>query len=1228
MPGSVALQFTEALHHLVVKVTSLDGITANDSISTFEAKGTVYLVKIIDVQVNSNPSLSYSTLTNDGQSHTEFRLNFDDSFTLSYEVYENGTPLVRADDQEFLIANQNPNYAADPTAINLTSSTSTGDGILNLSANTLTPSIGYELLIYVAGHKTSQQITLPTNITIFWDQLKYKYTYFDDLDGSGYGGDYGTDFQEKSLGLDVNESWNLYLEIFYASDNSPAYSSQISYRFSDEAVWTNLTDGAGIDLTDGKFLITRLSNSAQILSFSCRIANGSIIQPNGTTFVDQTFSTNIIALDVTWTFLIIDLIPTEADARLNIAGITSLSVYGYWAHDPTNQTFYTGDIEIYNSFTLQSRTVIIINGTGLLSNLFRPTVGVIRLTAVSISNNLYGVTKFSNTTIHNPESSIVEAEVIWDGIYFTFAYYYNNSLLPSDQDWDVNSFYTNYGENVSLYCFARHSYDDSPFTGAARLYDFNKGSYDIITFNTNGTAIWYGNRTDARRAVEFRFLVVEYDNNFNVTQIATSDSNQVFITWEKVIMTLYAYETYLHGSWADISVDFRYEISQEPVDPMNIRYDLLFSNESSIREDFSQVNFRAFSFGVMSLTLNITFIIDFSTGLTAKDIRYQHIGNEVKSGFLTITWVDNENPIILETQVYDTGNGLIQICIQVTDSGEYWLGSGIESVTLIDNRFSPAQIFPFSPKIESLNPTLTLYTFEYNYSQRIDSTAYPQWAGNEDYFIFMFGTDLSFQIEVYDYAGNFVEESLEYRANYDSIKPEFLKQGDSFINITYLSLNNSDNLVGVIDGSIIVTVMVHDWYWSGLSDNAAHLLITDLEDNSTSYIDMNLFSNMLSAKIFTCRVNLTVFKVYELTVLLQDIAGNENTKTVEIDVVDSVGPQIRDVNIKETESRQISITVELTETGLGVDYVTAEIVYSDGSVQRINLTATSGIGSFVSNSNELITFSGTISPKFDIGDFIGVKSYSINIITVDKSGNMEYYDSRSLINNFSLPSTLEISPLVFNPIILVSILLLLIGGIIVGIRLTSKVEGYDLKKIYVESNKISRDVILTQMDEYALGVTVNFFDQVQGPVPVIWEPPLLEDQEQVMLDLSDKSFSILEFVGIDEYERSGTFDFSTGSYDCTALGYTFAVDNPQARGGKENLTIILLLRKEWGDNLLVFQDELVEKLREIRKMIESQTEPKIIENKARDLREYVSRLMIALDRIYFEGRIEKESKEE
>ncbi|MHA2096647.1 MAG: hypothetical protein ACW98F_18685, partial [Candidatus Hodarchaeales archaeon] len=68
--------------------------------------------------------------------------------------------------------------------------------------------------------------------------------------------------------------------------------------------------------------------------------------------------------------------------------------------------------------------------------------------------------------------------------------------------------------------------------------------------------------------------------------------------------------------------------------------------------------------------------------------------------------------------------------------------------------------------------------------------------------------------------------------------------------------------------------------------------------------------------------------------------------------------------------------------------------------------------------------------------------------------------------------------------------------------------------------------------------------------------------------------------------------------------------------------------KEWGDNLLVFQDELVEKLREIRNLVETKTDPVTITRSARELREFVSRLMISLDRLYLGSSLGKETNEE
>ncbi|MHA2307130.1 MAG: hypothetical protein ACXACU_17255, partial [Candidatus Hodarchaeales archaeon] len=67
LSSSLAAEYTDGLHNLVVSVTSHDGIVANDSISNFEAQGTVLIARIKEISVGTNEPLNWSTLTNNGK---------------------------------------------------------------------------------------------------------------------------------------------------------------------------------------------------------------------------------------------------------------------------------------------------------------------------------------------------------------------------------------------------------------------------------------------------------------------------------------------------------------------------------------------------------------------------------------------------------------------------------------------------------------------------------------------------------------------------------------------------------------------------------------------------------------------------------------------------------------------------------------------------------------------------------------------------------------------------------------------------------------------------------------------------------------------------------------------------------------------------------------------------------------------------------------------------------
>ena len=775
------------------------------------------------------------------------------------------------------------------------------------------------------------------------------------------------------------------------------------------------------------------------------------------------------------------------------------------------------------------------------------------------------------------------------------------------------------------------------FNGTAVLYDFTNRTSYLLNF-TKGVANWTGDRSSAYKPVRFRVLSIDSDPSYGIEAIGTSDSNDIRIVWDKIIITLLANQTYSHGSWGVVSVKLEYEVLKTipidieafvdfeiPIDPAKMRYDLLLEN-GSFYANISWTQFLIYSLNSSTLSFSVTNMVDVATGLTTYEQWYQWLdlpGTEPEIGILETFWVDDQGPTILEIRSRDFGNGTILVIIDATDNSETWIGTGIQSVQLFDARPSIQNYFPLEPIHLQLNSDVHRYIFVYHYNQQMEGA---EWEGNEDFFQFDFGETLLLQINITDNGrldfpeflessrdANWIRtESFSIIANYDPFKPQFIEQDGLKINMTYLTVYSSKDPTFIDEGTINITLIARDSTWSGLNPNSAQIIITD-KNNQTQIITMELVGNLENKRDelrFTWQGNLVVFGVYQFKVTITDNAGNKNSYSVEEEIEDFVAPRILKIERQITDDRKIKISVEVKEAGLGVDYITINV----GS-QLFNLTRVNG-GSGAQQNFPREVYSVVITPRIELSNLFSSKFYNINITVADKAGNIGKYSTEAL-KDWGLEYDFELRPLLFNTYILLTIGIILVVMVVVGIRITSKTVGYDMDKILRESEKISREVILTQMDEFALGVTVNFFDQVQGPVPVIWEPPLLEDQEQIMLDLSDKSFSTLEFVELEETERSGTFDFSTGSYECTALGYSFAIANPEARGGKENLTVVLLLRKEWGDNLLVFQDELLEKLREIREMIEGQKASSEIAKKSRELREFVSRLMISFNKLYF-----------
>ncbi|MHA1226818.1 MAG: hypothetical protein ACTSPV_08770 [Candidatus Hodarchaeales archaeon] len=1206
--AELARLFNEADHIFSVFITSPDGITENIN-TTVQAKSTILLVKVKNVYIGSE-KFDWDNITNSGKEHVTFRVNVNTSVKVSYDIYTDTGDLYTSAGQ--VVTYQDPNYPDDPFAILTNTSFADGFDSIILESNITSPSEGYPLFLYVRGHQTSQA-NFTSNVTIYWDLLDFQLNYFDNKGETG----------NKGLGLDVNETWTLNLTVIYVSDGSLAYSSSIQYRYPDDNTsWISLTDGQGSDSIDGSFIINRTESSAKIVLLEVKIINGSIQDYSSTNYVNETKGEDIFSLTIIWTYLKINMTSSEADSRLGTLQSTDINITVTWAH---NASLVFNGIVYAKDHKGRERAISITNGKGVWAGVVNDAVGKYRYSMSRVDDSTFGITSFFNSS----EGVDVFVEIIWDAIEFTFSNSYDNSTDPLLQVWEasINSswgFFVNINTNATLYVYGRHLYDNSSFHGVALLYALTTGANYTLSFDSNGIAVWEGDLSSVKLPVEFSVMAITVSTEVDWGVMRIGTWIQVEIIWDRLIVTLEAKRSYSHGSWADIYVKFSYEVSPIAVNPSHVTYDLTLYNGTI--QNISWTHFRDFSLQAIKRDYFVTNFYDSRTGLIGADIFFKWEGEEAQSGILTVYWVDDRSPDILDRYVVELGNGTILIIVIATDNTEDWIGTGISEVVLIDKRARVDEIFPLTPKSIEISPGIFQYIFKYNYNQIIP--------GFDDYFSFSFNETLKFALRLTDVgtpdfpedlsASNTIETNVfTLTAGKDDYKPVFISQeGGVIINSSFLT-NPELSSIQITDGTVEFSVIVQDKYWSGLKEDSVVILITDLSKNSIFRGNMNISSTLTDIRSeleFSAVLTLNVLHDYEVTVIVTDNYGNTNNHTITLLVEDRVAPRVLEVKSQKTTDRKLKVTVVLEENGLGIEFVRFRL---GNSGPWYNLSKVGGSGGAVSGTS---SYSAVIPLPLVLDNIITPKTFDYMIWVRDKSGNenLESSISSSYFNSF------EATALLFEPWILLILGLILIISIVAGIKIASRTEGYDMKRIISESERISREEVLIQMDEYALGVTVNYFDQVQGPVPVIWEPQLLEDQEQVMLDLSDKSFSTLEFVGIDEYERGGTFDFSTGSYECTALGYSFAIENPEARGGKENLTIVLLLRREWGENLLIFQDELLEKLREIRVLVENKQPPLEIEAKARELRELVSRLMIAFNHIYLkeEKKEESESKVE
>ncbi|MFX0125059.1 MAG: hypothetical protein ACFFAE_15615 [Candidatus Hodarchaeota archaeon] len=218
----------------------------------------------------------------------------------------------------------------------------------------------------------------------------------------------------------------------------------------------------------------------------------------------------------------------------------------------------------------------------------------------------------------------------------------------------------------------------------------------------------------------------------------------------------------------------------------------------------------------------------------------------------------------------------------------------------------------------------------------------------------------------------------------------------------------------------------------------------------------------------------------------------------------------------------------------------------------------------------------------------------------------------------------EKDPMLLDPMIISLILALTIISAIAGsityLKIFRKPEliGFDKDSVLNKIPEVSESKTMEFLDIHTLGVVIAFFDQQSGPIPIIITPEILKDNFPKLIELSDRSFGSIGFSQDFERIKSSNFDFLV-SKDLLvkSLSFGFALQRPKARGGKENLTLNILMYQDVFSFVVQFLDEIQEKVNVVYELMNKvSSEKDIIRTEIIEIRKYITKIILAHEKIY------------
>ncbi len=371
-----------------------------------------------------------------------------------------------------------------------------------------------------------------------------------------------------------------------------------------------------------------------------------------------------------------------------------------------------------------------------------------------------------------------------------------------------------------------------------------------------------------------------------------------------------------------------------------------------------------------------------------------------------------------------------------------------------------------------------------------------------------------------------------------------------------------------------------------------------------------------------------------ITITTQSVIGVTTIESFNFTLIDGVAPRIKTTGgssgvwyEKDTDPNPTNLTfyAAIEEYGSGVSsvvlYYYFNLVDSEGEGSTIRQEESDFIPvemSYLRTEGETLIYSVSVEYIQDGNNYEPLFFVSTSDMTGNSNPNA--FDIRNHPERIEL---ISYQPGGLPPEILmlagVAVFLIFIGAI-VYVRFIRKPEivGLDKELVITGIADIVDDDIFENIDQHTLGVVVSFFDQRHGPVPIIVIPEMLKDNYDKLVALSDRSFSGTGFSDDYETEVPSSYDFVLGhQLRISVMSFGFALERPEARGGKENLTINLLIQKDVFKLVSQFQDEIHKRVHEFHMlMVADSSDKNAIRIKANEVRKHVTKIILSYIEIY------------